>query len=86
MWHADRPAGARQQIENGPDAAFAAIGFLLTECPGLLAPRALVELFAGFAEQGRPGGLMKRPVHLPIGMIVAAFHPVWSGPGCVCLP
>ena len=59
----------------------AAIGFLLTGISHLVAPRALVELFAGFGERGRPGSLMNAAVHLPIGMMLAAFHPVWSGPG-----
>lgn len=62
---------------------FAAIGFLLTGISHLAAPRALVELFMGFAERGRPGSLMNAAVHLPIGIMVAAFHPVWSGPGIV---
>ena len=61
----------------------AAIAFLLTGISHICAPRALIELFAGFGERGRAGSLMNAAVHLPVGAMLAAFHPVWSGPGIV---
>ena len=61
----------------------AAIAFLLTGISHICAPKALIELFAGFGERGRAGSLMNAAVHLPIGAAIAAFHPVWSGPGIV---
>ena len=61
----------------------AAIAFLLTGISHICAPRALIELFAGFGERGRAGRLMNAAVHGPIGAMLVAFHPVWSGPGIV---
>lgn len=61
----------------------AAIGFLLTGISHLLAPRAMVELFAGFAERGRPGSLMNAALHGASGVLIAAFHPVWTWPGVI---
>ena len=61
----------------------AAIAFLLTGISHICAPKALIELFAGFSERGRAGSLMNAAVHLPIGAMIAAFHPVWSGPAAV---
>ncbi len=60
---------------------FAAIAFLLTSLSHIAAPRAWAEFFIRLAEQGRAGSLANGFVHIPIGIVVVAFHPVWSGPG-----
>jgi uncharacterized protein YjeT (DUF2065 family) len=59
----------------------AALVFLVTGLSHLLAPRAWVRLFAAFAAQGESAGLLNGLLHLPLGLAIAAFHPVWKGPG-----
>lgn len=59
----------------------AALAFLVTGLSHLLAPRAWVRLFATFAAQGEAAGIWNGLLHLPLGLVIAAFHPVWEGPG-----
>lgn len=59
----------------------AALVFLVVGLSHLLAPRAWVRLFAVFAAQGEAAGVLNGLLHLPLGLVIAAFHPVWEGPG-----
>src|SRR3712207_32804 len=59
----------------------AALVFIVTGLSHLLAPRAWVRLFGLFAAQGEAAGLLNGLLHLPLGLVIAAFHPVWQGPG-----
>lgn len=33
--------------------------------------------------QGESAGIWNRLLHLPLGIAIAGFHPVWEGPGLV---
>jgi uncharacterized protein YjeT (DUF2065 family) len=59
----------------------AALVFLVTGLSHLLAPRAWARLFAAFEAQGEAAGILNGLLHLPLGLAIAAFHPVWQGPG-----
>jgi uncharacterized protein YjeT (DUF2065 family) len=59
----------------------AALVFILTGLSHLLAPGAWIRLFALFDAQGEAAGLLNGFLHLPLGLAIAAFHPVWEGPG-----
>jgi uncharacterized protein YjeT (DUF2065 family) len=59
----------------------AALVFLVTGLSHLLAPRAWARLFASFEAQGDAAGILNGLLHLPLGLLIAAFHPVWEGPG-----
>lgn len=59
----------------------AALAFLLNGLSHLLAPRAWARLFERFAAQGESAGIWNGLFHLPLGLLIAAFHPVWEGPG-----
>lgn len=49
----------------------------------VLAPRAWVEFFLRLRAAGDPGVFVAGAISLLFGSVVAAFHPVWSGPGVV---
>lgn len=59
----------------------AALAFLVTGLSHLLAPRAWVRFFERVAAQGEAAGIYNGLLHLPLGLAIAAFHPVWAGPG-----
>ena len=59
----------------------AALVFVVTGLSHLLAPRAWVRLFERVAAQGEAAGIWNGLLHLPLGLVIAAFHPVWEGPG-----
>lgn len=61
----------------------AALAFLVTGLSHLLAPRAWVRFFERVEAQGEAAGIWNGLLHLPLGLVVAAFHPVWEGPGLV---
>ena len=56
---------------------------MLTCVSHIAAPRAWVRLFDGVRAQGEAAGLINAAIHLPLGLMIAAFHPVWSWPGVV---
>lgn len=61
----------------------AALVLILTCLSHIAAPTAWVRLFAAVRAQGEPAGLINAAIHLPLGLMIAAFHPVWSWPGIV---
>ena len=61
----------------------AALAFIVTGLSHLLAPRAWVRFFERVAAQGEAAGIYNGLLHLPLGLVIAAFHPVWQGPGLV---
>ena len=61
----------------------AALAFLVTGLSHLLAPRAWVSYFGRLEAQGEAAGIWNGLLHLPLGLVIAAFHPVWQGPGLV---
>jgi hypothetical protein len=40
-----------------------------------------VRFFERVAAQGETAGIYNGLLHLPLGLVIAAFHPVWEGPG-----
>lgn len=58
-----------------------ALVFLVTGLSHLLAPRAWTRLFASFPAQGEEAGIWNGLLYLPLGLVIAAFHPAWEGPG-----
>lgn len=69
-------------IETGIER-LAALVLILTCLSHIAAPAAWVRLFAGVRAQGEAAGLWIAAIHLPLGLMIAAFHPVWSWPGIV---
>ena len=58
-----------------------ALAFLITGLSHIAAPRAWARLFIQMRERGEAGGLINAYVHGPLGLLILAFHPLWSGPG-----
>ena len=61
----------------------AALVLILTCVSHIAAPRAWAGLFDAVRAQGEAAGLINAAIHLPLGLIIAAFHPVWTWPGVV---
>ena len=61
----------------------AALVLILTCVSHIAAPEAWVRLFSAVRAQGEAAGLINAVIHLPLGLMIAAFHPVWSWPGVV---
>ena|SRR5687767_2867608 len=59
----------------------AAMAFIITGLSHIAAPRAWVRFFALLRAQGEAGGLINAFIHMPLGLLILAFHAVWSGPG-----
>lgn len=58
-----------------------ALGFVITGLSHIAAPRAWARFFIDMREKGEAGGFLNAYVHIPLGLLIVAFHPVWSGPG-----
>ena len=69
-------------IETGIER-LAALVLILTCLSHIAAPTAWVRLFAAVRAQGEAAGLYVAAIHLPLGLMIAAFHWVWSWPGIV---
>ena len=61
----------------------AALVLILTCASHIALPGAWVRLFSAVRAQGEAAGLINAAVHLPLGLMIAAFHPVWSWPGVI---
>lgn len=61
----------------------AALAFLINGLSHLAAPRAWARLFIAMRERGEIGGLLNAYLHFPIGIMILAFHWVWSMPGLI---
>jgi len=60
-----------------------ALAFLVTGLSHIAAPRAWARFFIGLREKGEAGGFLNAWVHIPLGLLIVAFHPVWEGPGLI---
>lgn len=58
-----------------------ALVFLVTGLSHVAAPRAWVRFFLDMRARGETAGLYNAYVHGPLGLLIVAFHPVWSGAG-----
>ena len=59
----------------------AALSFIITGLSHIAAPRAWVRFFSNMRAAGEAAGFLNAYVHIPLGLLIVAFHPVWSGPG-----
>lgn len=57
-----------------------ALAFLLNGLSHLAAPRAWARFFVEMRDERAAPGLLNAYLHAPLGLLIAAFHPVWSGP------
>ena len=60
-----------------------ALVLLLTGLSHVLQPRAWVRFFERMREQGEAAGLLNAYVHGPTGLLIVAFHNVWTWPELV---
>lgn len=58
-----------------------ALAFIITGLSHIAAPRAWARFFIDMREKGEVAGFYNAFVHIPLGLLILAFHPVWSGPG-----
>jgi uncharacterized protein YjeT (DUF2065 family) len=61
----------------------ATLAFLINGLSHLAAPGAWARLFIAMRERGDIGGLLNAYLHFPMGILILAFHPVWSGRGLI---
>ena len=61
----------------------AALAFIITGLSHIAAPRVWARFFIGMRERGEVGGFLNAYVHIPLGLLILAFHPVWRGPGLI---
>jgi len=59
----------------------AAIAFIIVGLSHIAAPRAWARYFIDLRERGEVAGLHNALLHLPLGLLIVAFHPVWTWPG-----
>jgi hypothetical protein len=59
---------------------FTAIFFIVISISHIVQPRAWAELFVGLAKKGAVGTLIDGFIHLPVGVLIVAFHNIWHGP------
>lgn len=58
-----------------------ALVFIITGLSHVAAPKAWARFFIDMREKGEIAGFYNAFVHIPLGLLILAFHPVWSGPG-----
>ncbi len=61
----------------------AALAFLITGASHLLQPRVWGRFFIGMRRRGAVAGLLNAYVHGPTGLLIVAFHNVWTWPEAV---
>ena len=61
----------------------AAMAFIITGLSHIAAPRAWVRLFTLLREKGEVGGFANAFIHMPLGLLILAFHQVWQWPGLI---
>jgi len=60
----------------------AALVLLLTCLSHITAPAAWAALFERIRKSSAPG-LATAAIHLPLGLLIVAFHNIWSGPAII---
>lgn len=56
-----------------------ALCFLVVGLSHTLQPRAWVDFFIRFREKGSVGSLQLGLLHLPLALVIVAFHNIWQG-------
>ena len=67
-------------MERGVEL-LAGLVLLLTCVSHITAPGAWARLFEKIRASGDLAGLATAAIHLPLGLVIVAFHNVWSAPG-----
>ncbi len=58
-----------------------ALAFIVTGLSHIAAPRAWARFFIAMRERSAVPGFLNAYLHIPLGLLILAFHPVWRGPG-----
>ena len=66
-------------MENGVER-LAALVLLLTCLSHVTAPAAWTKLFERIRASGDVAGFANAAIHLPLGLLIVAFHPLWQWP------
>ena len=61
----------------------AAIAFIITGLSHIAAPRTWARFFIDMRARGEVAGFLNAWVHIPLGLLILAFHPIWSWPRIV---
>ena len=60
-----------------------ALCFIIVGLSHIAAPRAWARYFIDMRDRGEVAGLHNALLHIPLGLLILAFHPVWTWPGIV---
>jgi uncharacterized protein YjeT (DUF2065 family) len=60
-----------------------ALAFVITGLSHIAAPRAWARFFIDMRERGEVGGFLNAYVHIPLGLLIVAFHWIWTWPAMV---
>ena len=60
-----------------------ALAFIVTGLSHIAAPRAWARFFVAMRDKSPVPGFLHAWIHIPLGLLILAFHPVWSGPGLI---
>jgi uncharacterized protein YjeT (DUF2065 family) len=82
MQNDDKLSSEGGDMEAGVER-LAAIVLILTCLSHIAAPGAWVRLFSAIRAQGEAAGLINAAIHLPLGLLIAALHPVWGWPSVI---
>ena len=69
-------------VETGVER-LAALVLVLTCLSDIAAPAAWHGLFTRIRKQGDLAGFANAAIHAPLGLLIVAFHDVWSWPGII---
>jgi uncharacterized protein YjeT (DUF2065 family) len=60
-----------------------ALALIVTGLSHVAAPIAWARFFIAMRDKGSVPGFLNGYVHIPLGLLILAFHPVWEGPGLI---
>lgn len=58
-----------------------ALAFIITGLSHIMVPRVWARFFIDMRARGEVAGFLNAWVHIPLGLLIVAFHWVWSWPG-----
>lgn len=60
-----------------------ALAFVITGLSHIAAPRAWGRFFMEMRDRGETAGFVNAFIHIPLGLLIVAFHPIWTWPQAV---
>lgn len=60
-----------------------ALVFVITGLSHMAVPKVWARFFMSMRAKGEVGGFLNAYVHIPLGLLIVAFHNVWSWPAVV---